>query len=137
MSYEKLLVQNKIEPIEPKEFNLELAERDLKVAQDTFNSNNFDWTLTIAYNAVLQASRALMFSLGYRPKGKNQHITVFEFLENSNFDQDLVIYFNGIRKIRHVAVYDDVGTISERTALEALNKAKMFVHKIRTTVHKK
>jgi uncharacterized protein (UPF0332 family) len=108
MNLEKLLEENKIEKIEKREFDVSLAERDLKTAKDNFNSNNFDWALSIAYNAVLQAVRALMFSLGYRPKGKNQHKTVFEFLLLAEIDNEMADYFDSIRKTRHIAVYDEM-----------------------------
>ena len=40
-----------------------------------------DWAYTIAYNAVLQEGRALMFAHGYRPDGANQQISVVKFAE--------------------------------------------------------
>jgi len=136
MNLEKLLEENKIEKVEKKEFDSSLAERDLKTAKDTFNSNNFDWALSIAYNACLQAGRALMFHLGYRPKGKNQHKTVFEFLLLTNIDNELADYFDSIRKTRHVAVYEESGYVSKKTAEEVIKQSELLVHKIRTFVHK-
>lgn len=132
MNLEKLSEEDKIEKIEKKEIDLSLAERDLKAAKDSLNSCNFDWDLSIAYNAVLQAARAVMFSLGYRPKGKNQHKTVFEFLEISKIDNELVDYFNSIRKTRHIAVYDEAGYVSKDSAEEAIRRAEEFVPKMRT-----
>jgi|TARA_B100001971_G_C18235728_1_gene567047 uncharacterized protein (UPF0332 family) len=136
MNLEKLLEENKIEKIEAKEFDMSLAERDLKVAKDMLNSEDFDWALSIAYNAVLQAARALMFSLGYRPKGKNQHKTVFEFLELAKIDNELTNYFDSTRKTRHIAVYDQAEYVSKSMAEEAVNQSGAFVQKIRTFVQK-
>ncbi len=56
------------------------ARRDLATA-GTILANDQDWAYTIAYNAVLQAGRALMFSKGYRPDGANQHVAVVKFAE--------------------------------------------------------
>ena len=50
-----------------------LARRDIDTAR-TLLSTDCDWAYNIAYNAVLQAGRALMFAKGYRPDGANQHI---------------------------------------------------------------
>lgn len=136
MNLERLLEENRIEKIGEKEFDGSLAERDLKTAKDNFDSDNFDWSLSIAYNAVLQAGRALMFCLGYRPKGRNQHKTVFEFLELAKIDDELCNYFDSARKTRHIAVYNEAGYVSKQTAEEALKQAEIFVHKIRTFVHK-
>ena len=134
MSYEKLLEENKIERVVKKDFDLSLTERDLKSAQDNLDLNNFDWALSIAYNAVLQAGRALIFSLGFRPKGKYQHKTVFEFLIETGFDDKLIYYFDSVRKTRHVAVYDEVDYVSEEFANEVVEQAEIFVQKIRTFV---
>ena len=136
MSLEKLLEENKIEKIEKKDFELSLTERDIKAAKDNLNSDNFDWALSIAYNAVLQAGRALMFHLGYRPKGKDQHKIVFEFLAALNVDDKLTHYFDSIRKTRHAAVYDVAGYISKASAEEAIKQVELFVHKIRTNKNK-
>ena len=57
---------------------LGLADRDLATARLLLPTDK-DWAYTIAYNAVLQAGRALMFSHGYRPDGANQHISVVKF----------------------------------------------------------
>lgn len=45
--------------------SLSLAERDLKTAKNVCEERDYDWCLSIAYNAMLQASRALMFLEGY------------------------------------------------------------------------
>ena len=132
MNLERLLEENKIEKIEKKEFDLALAERDLKVAKDNLDSENFDWALSIAYNSVLQAARALMFHLGFRPKGKNQHKTVFEFLNLTEIKTELVDYFDSARKTRHIAVYDVASYVSKETAEEAVKQAESFVQEIRT-----
>lgn len=131
MNLERLLNENRIEKIDRKNLDLSLAERDLKVAKDNLNSHNYDWALSIAYNAALQAGRALMFNLGYRPKGKDQHKTIFEFLGEIKMDPELVSYFNRVRKIRHTAVYDQAEIVSKETAEETWQKAEEFVKKIR------
>ncbi len=46
------------------ENSLSLAKRDLKTAKNVFEDKDYDWCLSIAYNAMLQAGRALMFSKG-------------------------------------------------------------------------
>jgi len=136
MNFERLLEQDKAGKVEKKEFDDSLAERDLSSAEHSLESGDYDWALSIAYNAVLQAGRALMFNLGYRPKGKDQHRTVFEFLEICSIDQELTDYFNSIRKIRHAAVYDTADSVSGQTAKETIEQARSFVQKIRTFVQK-
>jgi len=136
MNFEELLKQDKIQKIEKKEFDLALAERDLAASENNLKAGDYDWALSIAYNAVLQAGRALMFHFGYRPRGRDQHKTVFEFLEKAKIDDELTNYFNSIRKTRHIAVYDIAESVSETMAKETVEQANIFVQKIRTFVQK-
>lgn len=109
---------------------MRLAERDLKTAGDVFKSKDFDWSFSIAYNAMLQAGRALMFSEGYRPKGEAGHVSVVEFVKErfgNEFAERILFIFNKIRKKRHVAVYEQVEIISEAEAKNALRNAREFV----------
>ena len=45
---------------------LKIARRDITTAKKLLGSDT-DWAFSIAYNAILQAARVLMFSMGYRP----------------------------------------------------------------------
>jgi len=70
MNYEKLLGKGLIKPFKPEPSQIksrfDLAARDLKTAKQMLGQSR-DWAYNIAYNALLQASRALMFAEGYRP----------------------------------------------------------------------
>lgn len=116
---------------------LQLAERDLKTAHDVYENRDYDWAFSIAYNAMLQAGRALMFSEGYRPKGEAKHVSVIEFIKNkfgNKFAEKILFLFNKIRKKRHVAVYEQVNIISKNEAENALNNAKRFVDKVKELI---
>jgi len=54
--------------VSPEEIDclLELADRDIRMARHTM-PEDWGWAFSIAYNAVLQAARAYMYSRGYRP----------------------------------------------------------------------
>ena len=58
--------------------NINRARKDLITAKANIEIDE-EWAYTISYHAMLRAGRALMFSMGYRPKGKNQHKTVVDF----------------------------------------------------------
>ena len=68
MNLEELLAKGMIERIKINKLLIEkaisLADRDLKAAEDNSEDKNYDWCLSIAYNAMLQSGRALMFSKG-------------------------------------------------------------------------
>ena len=136
MNFKELLNENKIERVEKEEFDDSLAEKDLETAKHNLDSGDYDWALSIAYNAVLRVARSFMFHLGYRPIGKEHHKNVFEFLRKTEFDKELADYFDNIRKKRNKFVYGIIEGTSKENAKEVIDKAEIFVHKIRTFVHK-
>ncbi|MDV4343279.1 HEPN domain-containing protein [Methanoculleus sp. YWC-01] len=122
-------------PLDPKavENAIGLARRDITVAS-TVLAGNRDWAYTIAYNAMLQAARALMFSKGYRPSGNNQHITVVRFAEQI-LGTETVAPLERMRRRRHVVVYDMAGTVSDLEAENAVSRAEMFFGIIENLLH--
>ena len=116
------------------ENSVKLAERDIKTSRDVFNNSDYDWSFSIAYNAMLQAGRALMFSEGFRPKGEYKHVSVIDFVKKKfgkDFADKILFTFNKIRKKRHIAVYEQVNIISEDEAKNALETAEQFVKKVK------
>jgi uncharacterized protein (UPF0332 family) len=90
---------------------------------------NDDWAFSIAYNAILQAVRALMFSQGYRPSGGYQHTAVVRFAEFFLKEEDVIV-FDRMRRKRHTTLYDTAGTVSEREAKNAVERAERLVHEL-------
>lgn len=84
MSFRSLLNQGKIKPIKSSKEEikdiLSLADRDIKMAEFVITQDS-DWAFSIAYNASLQASRAYMYSRGYRPATSQAHKNTFEFMK--------------------------------------------------------
>ena len=114
---------------------LEKAESDLRTAEKIF-SESIPWAYTITYNAVLQASRAFVFSQGYRPASSEAHKNTFLFLE-AMLGEDLktlVTFFDRVRVKRHQAVYDARSDITETEAESLLSKAKNFVLLLRKRI---
>ena len=136
MNFKELLEYKKIEKVEKEEFNINLAEKDINSANHSLNSGDYDWALSIAYNAVLRAGRNFMFFIGYRPVGKEHHKNVFEFLRKTKFDKELIDYFDNVRKKRNKFVYGIIEGTSKENAKEVIEMAKDFVQKIRTFVQK-
>lgn len=103
-----------------------LAERDLSVADSIVDE---DWAFNIAYNAMLQAGRAWMFSQGYRPRGETGHVAVVRFA-GATLGKDaagFVALFDSMRRKRHRAVYDEPGIVSSQELRSALSAAKAFL----------
>ena len=134
MNFKELLENRKIERVGKEEFNLTLAEKDVASAKNNLNLEDYDWALSIAYNAVLRAGRNFMFSLGFRPIGKEHHKNVFEFLRAVEFNEELVDYFDDIRKKRNQFIYGVIEGTSEGNAKEVIKKAEDFLEKIKLFV---
>ncbi len=131
MAYESLRERGLIKPFkaEPRQIadRLGLARRDIEAARSIPSS---DWAYNIAYNAMLQAARALMFAEGYRTAGgEGQHRTVVQFAElalGRTFEEE-VRFFEKMRVKRNRAVYDIAGIISETEARQAVEFAEKFI----------
>lgn len=135
MPYERLLKTGRIQPYsaKPSEVSqlLQVANRDITTAKKNLGDAT-DWAYTIAYNSVLQASRALMIHEGYRPRGGEQHATVVEFIEEhlgSSFGKQVQL-FDQMRRKRHRVVYEVAGLVSRSEAEQAINFAQSFIDQI-------
>jgi uncharacterized protein (UPF0332 family) len=108
------------------------AARDLKAAKDIISIGSLDWTLVITYNAMLSAGRALMLSKGYAPRSESHHVAVVKFCA-ATLPQSvsyLVLKFNKYRARRHKVIYEEVGSVGEMEAREALRISEEFVREI-------
>ena len=135
MAYERLLKTGRIQPYSARPSEtaqlLQVANRDIGTAEKNLEEVP-DWAYTIAYNAVLQASRALMLHDGFRPRGGEQHATVVEFIEErlgANFGKQVRL-FDQMRRKRHRVVYEVAGLVSKAEAEQAINFAQEFIDHI-------
>jgi uncharacterized protein (UPF0332 family) len=141
MKYDELLKSGRIrkQRISQAEIDraLERAKRDLKTAQKVM-AGDWDWGFAVAYNAVLQASRAYMFAKGYRPTGAEGHKSTFAFMRLAMGRQydDLITYFDRVRNKRNQAIYDVAGLITETEARNLFKQATDFVKLIRELLEK-
>jgi len=132
MSIERLVKEGTIHPFDATQDEvdraIEIARRDLALAERLVGES-LDWCFSIAYNAVLQACRAYMFHVGYRPASAEAHRATFEFMRSSVGEpfQKSVSYFDRARKKRHRTIYDEVGLVTEKEAKELLKRAKEFL----------
>lgn len=139
MPYDELLRQRRLRPYQPRPrevaWLLEVAARDLATAERVLPDDR-DWAFSIAYNAILQAARALMLLKGYRARGPDQHHTAVRFCELT-FDashRHQLALFDQMRRKRHRLVYEVAGLVSQHEAEQALNFARAFVEEIRLLI---
>jgi len=132
MSIEELIENGSIHPFKATQEEIdraiEIAKRDLALAESILGES-LDWSYSIAYNTVLQACRAYMFHLGYRPASVETHKNTFEFMRFSVDEpfKKSISYFDRVRRKRHRTLYDEVGLVSEKEAKELLKRAREFL----------
>ncbi len=83
------------------ENSLKHAFRDLETARKMYTTQDYDWALSISYNAMLQAAKSLMFFKGYRPTGYSKHLSIINFVKenfNSNIPEEIFFLINKTRK---------------------------------------
>jgi len=111
-----------------------VVERDL--ADASIPQLSPDRRFATAYNAILQAAKAIMYCEGYRTRGTGHHSTTFEFLRialGPSYEA-LVDYFDRCRIKRNIADYVGAGSISETEAEDLLEEAKAFVQTARAWI---
>ena len=104
------------------------AETDINLAQFML-ARDPGWAFSIAYNGILQASRALMFFHGFRPSSHEGHKNTFAYLR-AIVEEDgnaLIDYFDRMRVKRHQAVYEAPGRVTRTEAETLIEQAQSFV----------
>ena len=140
MNLEELLKKNKIKKITSNNREISelisLADRDIKMSEFVL-TQDWDWAFNIAYNSILQASRAYMFNKGFRPSSNQGHKNTFEFMQIFLKEHaSLIGYFDRMRVKRNKALYETSGIISEKEVNEIIKNAKIFLSLIKTEIKK-
>jgi uncharacterized protein (UPF0332 family) len=141
MPYEQLVQRGRIKPYKahPEEIRrlLKVAARDLATAERNL-ADDHDWAYTIAYNAILQAARALVLAKGFRLRGAEQHATVVQFVEETlgKTHASEVSLFDQMRRKRHRVIYEVAGLVSKQEAEQGIVFAKKFVEELRLEISK-
>jgi uncharacterized protein (UPF0332 family) len=132
MPYDELVKQGRIKAYKATREEigrlLSIANRDLKAAQRNLDDDP-DWAYSMAYNALLQASRAVMLTEGYRPRGPDQHATVVAFIRE-NFQEinpTLTDFFDQMRRKRHRLIYETVGLVSHSETQQVIEQTKGYL----------
>jgi uncharacterized protein (UPF0332 family) len=93
--------------------------------------DEWGWAHNAAYNAMLQAGRALMFFKGYRPKSAEHHLAVVSFVQAvfpTKFQSEVLQAFSKARLRRNESMYDRAGSISETQGKNLVEKAEIFIN---------
>lgn len=143
MIYQKL-VKNKLLIKEKVDFRqihgvIERAHRDIKSAITLIEDGDYEGSFRFAYEAMLLAGRALVFSFGFRPRAIGSHKIVVDFTEKVLGKEFKVLTqkFNRMRKKRNYLIYGINLTISKTEAKNAVKSAEEFVDIIQKFIQKR
>lgn len=106
-----------------------------KLLMDDDHENSYQ----LAYEAMLLAGRALVFSFGFRPRALGSHIIVVDFSKKvlGKKIAALVFKFNKMRKIRHYLIYGSGLSISEIDMKNAISSATKFLKEVENFIENK
>lgn len=117
---------------------LQKAGKSLKSAKILLKAEQEEGAFEMAYEAMLSAGRALVFSYGLRPRTQGSHKIVVEFVGlalGSGFDL-IVEKFDRMRRTRHYLVYEAEISVSKTEAENAVAAASEFIKMISEEIKK-
>ena len=111
--------------------DLETAERNLKADEEC--------AYTYAYNAMLRAGLALMFSKGFRPHIKNKHRNIVRFAGCciKGKAKSIIVDYDRMRRNRNRFIYEPDIPCSTKEAKAAIKAAKIFVNNVADLIKKR
>lgn len=117
----------------------ERAYRNIKSANTLLKDNDEEGSFQFAYQSMLLAGRALVFSYGFRPRSVGSHKIVIDFAEIviGKEYKILVKKFNKMRKKRNYLIYGIGLAISKTEAENTIKTAKEFIEEIKEIIQKK
>lgn len=143
MPWKKLLENNNLQrkkvSFQEVQKVLDKAHKCLKAAELLLKKDIDESVFKEAYDAMLLAGRALMFSLGLKPRTVGSHTITINFCSEYLGDdfKTLIEKFRKMKKKRNYLIYG-IGLVISRTEAEnALKTAEEFVEKISKTIQKK
>lgn len=135
MNLSDLLSKDLVEKFQSdkEQVKIEIANADKKLnsANNMLGIGEWGYAYAAAYNAMLHAGRALMFSKGFRPKGFEHHVAVVSFshIYEKKYSSEILESFDQGRKRRHEFQYDDADAIAENQAKNLIENANKFIIK--------
>lgn len=135
MPYETLIKSGQLTPYKSTKNEIiqlmRIAGRDIKAAKRNLVDDP-DWAYNMSYNALLQASRALIMHEGYRTRGGEQHHAVVIFIREKLGEKfsDQVALFDQMRRKRHRLIYETTGIVSKDEVKSMITFCEQFIEDI-------
>lgn len=139
MAWRKLLSENKIQRKSVSAAEVKTvfvkAQKTLRSAEHLLDEDE-ESAYQLAYEAMLIAGRALMFSCGVKPRSVGAHKITVEFCE-AFFGKNYCLFIEKIdraRKKRHYLMYGIGQIISSTEAKNLIETAKTFLNIIKEKI---
>jgi len=135
MAYEDLRERGLVEEIRPdfREIGTLLARslKDLVTARANVSIDK-EWAYTIAYQAMLRATKAIVMAEGWRPKGRDQARTLVSLVREilGEESRPLVNGFDRMRRKRQDFMEESETPIPRYEVEGALKDAQAFVDRV-------
>lgn len=115
------------------------ANQTIKSARILLKNDDEEGGFQLAYESMLLAGRALVFSFGFRPRAAGSHKIVVDFAGKilGKEYKMLVEKFNKMRQKRNYLIYGIGLTISATEVKNAINTAKKFINEVEEQIEKK
>jgi len=136
MSLEQWVVNSWLRKVKPSTYHLAnlLAIANRELSDGALDGMSIDGRFTHAYDAVRALAEAALHASGHEvPKGQQHHERIIESLRLT-LPQDAagdVDYFDRCRRMRHRTVYERMGMLQQRDAVELLEAARALREKVR------
>jgi len=105
------------------------AESDLQTARKSLQNGNFKWATIQGYYSIFHATRALLYSKGFREKSHYALLVAIRELFRDELDLPLIQGFEDAMNLRQTADYGL--TFSEEGAIDVIKTAEKFLLKTR------
>lgn len=147
MDLDRLLQNRKIELYQSSQAEIDskisIADANLRSCKQIVPINHPDVDDTAykeAYNAILQAATALMYSSGYKVRDRgSHHLTTQQFIEAEyagEFEADIINILGHARQMRNMLQYDVSEAVSHSEAEDLISKADRFVKTVKEILRK-
>ena len=113
---------------------LQKAEKKLKVAEELFESAEYEDSVSRAYYTVFHAAQALLLTEGEKAETHKGLVTLFGllFVKTGKFSKNLGKYLANLKDERENGDYEVFSFIDNETAETALKEAKEFLAAAKT-----
>lgn len=142
MTWKKLLEENSLQEkkvsFREVESVVNKAHKSIRAAEILIKKDIDEPAFKEAYDSMILAGRALIFSLGYKPRTIGSHAITIKFCElylGKEF-KALVDRFKKMKQKRNYLIYGTGLVVSETEAKNAIRNAKEFIKEIKEIIQK-